>query len=136
MTTSLYWVSVDLCLLHGIVKSSWKDFLQINHFLNFLRSKVGLRFNCQTGQIFEFSKRRLYIERLITRLPRDSAFSDDGWYILTHSSVQNSKRRNSQSGTNPVKILQRKFYSTKFFKHSDWILNIFNQSKCFKNCLS
>ena len=35
-------------------------------------------------------------------------------------------------GTDPINILQRKFYSTKFFKHSDCILNIFNQSKSWK----
>ena len=35
-------------------------------------------------------------------------------------------------GTDPIKILQPKFYATQFFKHSDWILNIFNQSKCLK----
>ena len=27
-----------------------------------------------------------------------------------------------QTGAGPIKILQRKFYATQFFKHSDWIL--------------
>ena len=36
----------------------------------------------------------------------------------------------STAGTNPIKILQRKFYATLFFKHFDWV-NIFSiQSKC------
>ena len=35
-------------------------------------------------------------------------------------------------GTDPIKILQRKFYATKFFKHSDWLLKFINQSGCLK----
>ena len=30
------------------------------------------------------------------------------------------------------KILQRKFYATLFFKHSDWLKNVSSQSKCSK----
>ena len=35
-------------------------------------------------------------------------------------------------GTDPIKILQRKFYATQFFKHSDWLLNFINQPGCLK----
>ena len=30
------------------------------------------------------------------------------------------------SGTDLIKILQRKFYATQFFKHSDWLLKFIN----------
>ena len=36
-------------------------------------------------------------------------------------------------GTGPIKILQRKFYATQFFKHFDWLKIISIQSKCLKN---
>ena len=36
----------------------------------------------------------------------------------------------------PIKILQRKFYTTLIFKHSDWLLKIFNQSEYLKNLRS
>ena len=42
----------------------------------------------------------------------------------------------TRPGAYPIKILQRKFYFTKFFRHSDWILNILNQSKSWKNCIA
>ena len=35
-------------------------------------------------------------------------------------------------GTDPIKILQRKFYAMQFFKHSDWLLKFINQSGCLK----
>ena len=35
-------------------------------------------------------------------------------------------------GTDPIKILQRKFYDTQFFKHSDWLLKLINQSGCLE----
>ena len=38
----------------------------------------------------------------------------------------------TRPGTGPIKILQRKSYATRFFKHFDWMLIIFNQSKCLK----
>ena len=39
-------------------------------------------------------------------------------------------------GAGPIKNLQSKFYSTLFFKHFDWLLIIFNESKWLKNLLS
>ena len=39
----------------------------------------------------------------------------------------------SASGISPINILWQKFYATLFFKHFDWMLKIFNQSKCLKN---
>ena len=44
-----------------------------------------------------------------------------------------SKGHGLNPGAGPIKILQRKIHATQFFKHSDWILKIFNQSKCLKN---
>ena len=41
-------------------------------------------------------------------------------------------RMTTRPGTGPIKILQRKFYATRFFKHFDWMQIIFNQSKCLK----
>ena len=39
----------------------------------------------------------------------------------------------ARPGTDPIKILQRKFYAMQFFQDSDW-LNIFRiQSECLKN---
>ena len=58
----------------------------------------------------------------------------DSFGSLPFKERENAKEKINQKrpGTNPIKILQHKFYSTKFFKHSDWILNIFNQSKSWK----
>ena len=36
-------------------------------------------------------------------------------------------------GTNPIKILRRKFYATLIFKHTDWLINLRSQSECSKN---
>ena len=36
------------------------------------------------------------------------------------------------SGPGPIDILQRKFYTTLIFKHSDWLLKFVNQSGCLK----
>ena len=41
-----------------------------------------------------------------------------------------------QRGIDPIKILQRKFYATLFFKHSDWLKNVSSQSKCLKNSIA
>ena len=35
-------------------------------------------------------------------------------------------------GPNAIKILQHKFYTTLFFKQSDWLLKNLIQSKCVK----
>ena len=41
----------------------------------------------------------------------------------------------NKKGTDPIKILQRKFYTSLFFQALDW-LNIFRiQSDCLKNCV-
>ena len=32
----------------------------------------------------------------------------------------------------PIKILQRKFYATQFFIHSDWLLKFINQTGSLK----
>ena len=37
------------------------------------------------------------------------------------------------TGTNPINILQRKFYATLIFKHPDWLINLRSQSECSKN---
>ena len=37
-----------------------------------------------------------------------------------------------EPGTDPIKILQHKFYAMQFFKHSDWLLKFINQSGCLK----
>ena len=39
-------------------------------------------------------------------------------------------------GTDPIKILQRKFYAMQFFKHSDWLLKFLNQSGCLKSSVA
>ena len=36
------------------------------------------------------------------------------------------------SGTNPIKILQHKFYTTLIYKHLDWLINLRSQSECSK----
>ena len=36
------------------------------------------------------------------------------------------------AGPGPINILQRKFYATLIFKHSDWLLKNVNQSGCLK----
>ena len=38
----------------------------------------------------------------------------------------------NQSGPGPINILQRKFYATLIFKHSDWLLKFINQSGSLK----
>ena len=50
------------------------------------------------------------------------------YYILVHIHLVEPKRMPCclkmlmSTGAGPIKILQRKFYATQFFKHSDWIL--------------
>ena len=39
-------------------------------------------------------------------------------------------RKKINSGTNPIKILQHKFYAMLFSKHFDWLKMFNNQSKC------
>ena len=36
-------------------------------------------------------------------------------------------------GTDPIKILQHKFYATQFFQDSDWLKIFRIQSECLKN---
>ena len=40
------------------------------------------------------------------------------------------------SGASPIKILQRKFYTTLIFKHLDWLINLSSQSECLNNCIA
>ena len=42
----------------------------------------------------------------------------------------------SEAGTDPIKILQHKFYAMQFFKHSDWLLKFLNQSGCLKSSIA
>ena len=68
-----------------------------------------------------------------------------GWIKFVHYfTIYTSRRRmmmmmekqtwtnKVNTGTGPIKILQRKFYATRFFRHFDWMLIIFHQSKCLK----
>ena len=47
-------------------------------------------------------------------------------------SLSLSDLESSQPGPGPISILQRKFFATLFFKHSDWLLKFINQSGCLK----
>ena len=42
----------------------------------------------------------------------------------------------SGPGSNPIKILMHKLNTTLIFKHFDWLLKIFNQSKYLKICVA
>ena len=53
-----------------------------------------------------------------------------------YQTVENLIKKLKQGPTVPIKILQPKFYVTLFLKHSDWMANTFNQSKCLKNSVA
>ena len=59
--------------------------------------------------------------------------------LFMHSAVNGKARYKGnaaagirQTGTGPINILQRKFYTTLIFKQSDWLLKFVNQSGCLK----
>ena len=66
-------------------------------------------------------------------IPVSATYSSlPGIFRLTSEESVNRPITENLTGIDPIKILQRKFYATQFFKHSDWLLKFINQSEWLK----
>ena len=50
--------------------------------------------------------------------------------VIPQLILQLAPKQTASWGTNPIKILQRKFYAKLIFKHPDWLKNLSCQSEC------